>query len=377
MEEQILDNLTSLDLYLNFPAKKIIKTYCIEDVACAIYPCFYIECNDYLKVSSSAVELIKESKELVLNKKFKPNFFMKSWYEGPQTIDKRIKRLKAFEIKKVGSSKINFKSEKTLKDKDEYIEKSVFYFKKFVNYIERSFPEHDHVVFTGGKDSQLVHLVPKLNEDKWHVFSSHPSVALIKKWLTENDVKYGQFFEHDNINNENKDFVMEKVLNSDMICSPEHIRWSKSIIDISNKFNKKCIFWTGTIGDTFYNCHIYEYMRSNFKYFFEVQFNRASAYQGITLHQAVFNLTSCPSLSLFHSREIWDELYQKVDLSSFNFSLFGNSPDLRKEIGNKLANKEIKWIKKNPTPLPWFINPLLKKNLLKMYIKKIESFLGN
>ena len=82
-------------------------------------------------------------------------------------------------------------------------------------------------------------------------------------------------------------------------------------------------------------------------------------------------------LEVCFSREIWDELYQKVDLSSFNFSLFGNSPDLRKEIGNKLANKEIKWIKKNPTPLPWFINPLLKKNLLKMYIKKIESFLGN
>jgi len=363
---KILNKITSLDLYLNYPAKSVIEAKCIEDVASGIYPVYYIKFKNHLKVSSSAVALIKDSKELILNPDFKPDFTQKEWYNGRCTIDKRVNKLKPFEIRTKNSSKIDFNPTRKLKDKDEFINKSIVYFKKFVNDIERRFPEYHHVVLTGGKDSQMIHLVPKLNEKKWNILSEEPNANLVKKWLVANNIHINHFFRIDNVSDEDEFFLIKKVVNGDCMSNPEHIRRGKTMIKISDFFNKKCIFWVGTLGDTIYNCHIEDYRKNNYRDYFETHFNRGSSWQG-NFHQTHFNLTGCPILSMYHSKDIWEKLYQQFD-PSINDGL-----DLRKELGSKLAGRNIKWLVQNPHPKPWLINPRLKKNLLKIYIDKVNN----
>lgn len=372
--KKILNRITSLDLHLNYPAKTIVETKCVEDVACGIYPCYHMEYEDHLKVSTSCVALIKDSKKFILNPDFKPDFNKNTWYEKRHTIDKRIIRLKAFEIKTINSSKINFNPTRELKNKKEFIDKSIFYFKKFINDIEKKFPKYDHIIFIGGKDSQLIHLVPKLNPDRWHVFSGEPNTPLIKKWLVENKIYFNHFFVDNRTSNieegKNKKFFIEKILNSDCISDPIHFRWKEINSKISKFFDNKCIFWSGELGDTIYNCHIGEYSMDNYKHYFNIHFNRASSWQGNSL-QRRFNETKCPILSMYHSPEIWKYVYQKFDPSAFE------GIDLRIEIGNKLANKKIKWLKENPGPPPLTINDRLKQNALKIYIQEIKKYVKN
>lgn len=372
---KILSNLTSLELYLNFPAKKVVRTYNLEDVACGMYPCFYSIEDDHLLASTSVVSLIKERGKLEVDENFKPFFLFKNWHEGTRTVDKNIKKLYAFEKRNSGSSEITFDPKKTLRDKDEYINQSIYYFEKFISEIEDKFPDYDHIVLTGGKDSQLINLLEKKKPEKWHVFTSKPNLKLIEKWVEINDIKYGKFFKHDNKNDEDKDFLIKKIMNNDMIGDPEHIRWSKKLIEISNEFNKKCIFWFGSKGETLYNNKISTFRKGKCKNYFQALYDRGASWQGNVLHQAVFNLTGCPSLSLYHSKEIWEDLYQRLDPMMITPPKCSNE-DLRKELGNKIAKKEIKWVKLNPTPIRWLIFNLgLKINLLNIYIEEIRKLL--
>lgn len=364
--KKVLNKIISLDLYLNYPAKTIIETKCVEDVASGIYPVYYMKFKNHLKISSCAIALIKDSGEFILNFDFKPDFTQKDWYEERNTIDKRVCKLKSFEVRTRNSSKINFNPTRKLKDKDEFINKSIAYFKKFVNEIERKFPEYHHIVLTGGKDSQIIHLVPKLNEKKWNVLSEEPNATLVKKWLAANNIIIDHFFRIENKSDEDESFLMKKIVNGDCMSNPEHIRRGKTMIKISNFFNKKCIFWVGTLGDTIYNCHIEDYRKNNYEDYFKTHFNRGSSWQG-NFHQTHFNLTGCPVLSLYHSKEIWEKLYQNFDPS------ISENLDLRKELGSKLAKRNIKWLVQNPGPNPWFISHRLKKDLLKIYIDKVNS----
>jgi len=356
--------MTSLDLYLNYPAKSVVETKSIEDIACGIYPCYYMEYQGRLKVSSSVVALIKDSGEFHFNNDFKPDFTRSHWYEQRHTVDKRIHRIKAFEIRYPGLSNINFKPVRTLKDPDELIEQSIHYFKTFINSIERKFPEYNHVVHTGGKDSQLIHLVPKINNTKWHIFSSEPNAHLVKQWIDQNDIAINEFFIHDNINDEDLDFLIFKLLNSDCIANPEHIRWIRKLKSISDFFENKCIFWTGLVGDAIYSIHK-DFSKNNYYDYFELNYNRVSSWQGNCM-QTYFNTINSPCLSMYHSKEIWKSLYQRLDPSCVK-------KDLRTCLGEKLAGRKIKWLDENPGPAPWIIDTKLKADLLKIYIDHINN----
>lgn len=359
--------MTSLDLHLNYPAKEVVATDCVEDVACGMYPCYYMEHEGRLKVSSSAAALIVDSGEFFLNDNFRPDFTRFNWYEELHTIDKRVQRLGAFEIRYPGLSENNFKPARTLKNPDEFIEHSLYYFKKFINSIEERFPEHDHVVHTGGKDSQLIHLVPKINDEKWHIFSSEPNAHLVEKWVKQNKVEFNEFFVHDNKNDEDLDFLITKLVNSDCIGNPEHIRWNKKLMSISDHFAGKCIFWTGTIGDTIYSIHK-DYVRNDYRDYFKVHCGRAASWQG-NCHQIYFNTTNSPCLSMYHSREIWESLYQRLDPSCVQ-------EDLRDRLGEKLAGRKIVWLDENPGPAPWLIDQEIKRNLLNIYVDWIRSHIS-
>lgn len=360
-----LKQLTSIDLWLNYPPGAVVQTESIKDVACGMYACFYLVCGNHLKVATSVVSLIKESGQFIVNERFQPDFLIFpwplftecSWYREGLTVDKRVRRLRPFETVSAKSSGTSLIKRAKIKTKKELIEKVVLCMNAFVREIEERFPEHHHIVLTGGADSQLIHLVSKTQKDKWHVFSSEPNERLVKKWFIKNNLKYNHFFTHDNSNDENKSDLIRKLVNSDCISDPEHMRWLKKCRDIAKRFSNKCIFWTGNCGE------LHTRKAAN------VDIPRRVPTHGI-YQKTGFQVTGCLFLSAYFSKQMWAEVYSKID-----YAMFRGKGDYRQEIGNRLAGRKLFWLKENPGPNPWRLPLETKKDYLCMYIKEIKRAL--
>lgn len=305
----ILDKLDTLDLYLNYPAKTIIQTKMVEDYCCGTYNCYYIVKDGYLEVSTSAAELIKNSKSYVPNPNFCPNFEDSSFViSHKETFDTRVIRLQPFEKRTVNSSVRTIEFTRDLGNTEELIEKSIIFFKENVHWLETKYPEHKHILLTGGRDSQLMHLVPKLNDHNWYTFSAEPNAPLVKEWMKRNDIYTEHFFYNDNGDDDGEEFLVKKIINGDLMINPIHHRFSRDMVKIAEQFKGKCFFWLGTMHD---RCNIYRlgkekmYQPQRFDAYWERHLLKA----GWADHQLKFNLTNCPVMSLYDFPNIWKELY--------------------------------------------------------------------
>ena len=363
--ELIQEKLTSLEIHLKYPAKSVLKTAILEDVACGMYPCYYLIKDGYIETSTSVISLIRSTGNFEHNTKFKPNLLKNNFYESTNSIDKRINKLSAFQVVTTKSQTINFEPTTKINNIETFVSSSVQHYISFVQKIESRFPEYQQVILTGGIDSLLINLVPKLNHKQWHIFSSEPNTNIVKKFMETNSLSINQFFTHDNINDEDLINVFEKVVNTDCYVNPAHYRWMKSLSNIYNQFQGKCIFWTGSIGDAI-NAHNELYARYYYKYYFETHFNRAARWQGMS-HQLCKNLVGAPLLSIYHSPEIWESLYQHFD------HRLCFKKDLRKEIGELLAQKRLEWPTENPGPAAWSLDNKFVNLLLPFYKKYIEN----
>lgn len=371
-----MERITSLDLYLHFPAGKIIETQCLEDIGCGIYPCYYMNCRDRLKVSASVTPLIFDSKSFYLNQGFNPPNYLAEetracvllrkinrrlfsylrlptcyprrteWYVTWQTIDNRIKKLRPFEVVTPKHNAFTFNPDFALRDKEVIISKTVHFLKKSINDVEKRFPHYDHIVMAGGKDSRMIYLIPKINKQKWHIFSAEPNYPLVLKWAEENNITLNRIFRHNNQNEESVEDFKRKVICGDLYSDPKHIRWMPTLKRIAEVFNNKCIFWAGTAADAIYSFHP-DFHRIPKKYYFHQHITRIHSWQG-NYHQVFKNFVGSALLSPYHSREIWEELYQHMDPSVITKGI-----DLRDEISRELFGKPVKWESRNPGPTPY------------------------
>lgn len=391
----IKEKITSLEFYLDFPAGHILEVKSIEDVGAGMYPCYYMKTNGTLKISTSVTALVLDSKTFVHNKNFKPPDFLKtpllkklfgsfmwrvnklhrllslgifqinkSWYESFQTIDKRIKKLRPFEIVSADSSQTTFKPDYTLNNEEELIDKSVYYLKKFVNDVEMKYPDFDHIILTGGRDSQLIALIPKKNKNKWHIFSADPNFPLVKDWVEKNNLGINRMFRHDNRNEETGEDIKKKIICCDLYSDLIHIRWLPGLKKIAEKFDRKCIFWTGTAADSVYGYN--EVFRKHFsKGYFDIHLTRVCPRQG-NYHQTFKNFVDCPLLSPYHSQEIWRDLYQH-----YNPIVIKKGSDLRDRIGDKLHCGQVTYPPQNPGPVPYSYNTYI--DVYKYYLSYINE----
>lgn len=383
-----------MELHLDFPAGQIVKTKCAEDVGCGVYPCYYRINGDYIEVSTSVISLILHSGEFVYNGAFKPPDFLKPpvlkklfssflfrinkinrllslgifqvnkcWYESSHTIDKRVKKLRPFETVNLDSNKVFFKPDYTYKS-EKLVEKSVYYLKKFINDIEKKYPEAEHIILTGGKDSILIAMVPKINKNKWHIFSADPNYALVKKCLAQNKVEMNRLFRHDNRNEESREDIERKIRCGDLYSDIRHIRWLPRLREIGLEFAKKCIFWTGTTADTIYSFKE-EFSNHFSKNYFTIHKTRACSWQG-NYHQTFKNFVDCPLLSPYHSGEIWQEVYLHFDPAKIK-----RDTDLRDQIGEKLHGRPLTWPPDNPGPTPYSYDTYI--NTYEYYLNFIKE----
>ena len=409
-EHSRVGKLTSLDLHLKFRAGLVIETDSLEDVGCGIYPAYYMKSGDMLLVSTSAASLIADSGVFELNPDFKPPIFLRDesrrselfrklrnrvwaiapgvlsrlfmrfgtdkaprgaseeglWYESWETIDKRVQKLRAFEQISPARADIVFHPDYAIRDTKVLVRLGAYYMKKFVHDIENAFPDCEHVVMTGGKDSQLISLIPKLHPDRWHIFSAEPNYPLVSEWIAENNLRVSRIIRHDNRNEESVKDLKKKIYCGDLCSNPRHIRWVFALKKVGDEFAHKCIFWAGTSGDPINRYHSVYHAFSR-EHFFDCHMRRAALWQG-NYHQVVKNVTGCPLLSPYHSREIWNELYLHLDPS-----IMTEGMDLRMQIGEELFGKPVRWIAQNPGPEPYRYK--FSVDLYRAYLEQIRKSL--
>jgi hypothetical protein len=288
------------------------------------------------------------------------------WYESWETIDTRVSKLRAFELVTRDETAITFHPDYALHDRELFIRLTASYMKKFVNDIERAFPGHDHIIMTGGKDSQLIHLVPKLNPDRWHLFSAEPNYPLVREWITRNGLRINRLFRHDNENDESLEDLKWKIYCGDLYTNPRHVRYLPALRDITLGFNHRCIFWAGTSGGSI-NRYYGDYHAFPREHYFDRHMKKAAVWQG-NCHQIVKNFTGCPLLSPYNAEEIWDEFYMHLDPA-----IITEGTDLRMQIGEKLAGRPIWWLEHNPTPTPYRYGYRIEVH--KVYIAQIKKSL--
>jgi hypothetical protein len=371
-----LEPITSLDLHLRFAPAQIVETDRLKDVGAGIYPCYYIKCGDHLKASTSASSLVIDSGKFVHNPDFRPPDFLKEqskqhelgfriirklsrhlgyprveapdpWYESWETVDKRVMKLKAFETVTASTSGSGFRPDFTIRNHEVIVDRSVQHILAFINDMEEEFPDYHHVVLTGGRDSQLIWLVPKRNPDRWHLFSAEPNYPLNMRWIQRNGIRVSRTFFHNNRNDESVEDLRRKIICGDLYSHPSHIRWMPAMTKIAENFDRQCLFWGGTMSSPahFYAGHHRVDFGSDREAFFRSHFNRTAAWQG-NYHQVFKNFTGLPYLSPYHSGQIWEQLYQHIDPATYTRA----EEDLRQPIGDKLFGKPVWWLDENPGP---------------------------
>jgi len=373
------EEITSLELHLDCKSESVVRCRKLRDVGAGMYPCYYTEKDDEILVSTSVTSLIQNLGSFEKNSDFDPPEYLKEkrlldrtksklpdtiqskigflgpylrdlgllsssrWYENQETVDTRIDRLQPFETITPHSINQDFNTTYSLNDPDEFVELSAQYIESFVNDIEEMYPDHQHVIRMGGKDSQLISLVSKETEN-WHVFSAEPNYPIVRDFLGANNIEVNNIFRHDNVNKESEEEFSRKVIASDLRADPRHLRWYPKLEEIVDRFDGKCIFWCGTEGDTI---NSYYHVFHEVDDYFGLQFSRAANWQAIT-HQVTKNYTGAVALSPYHSEKIWENVYRH-----YNPEMMSPGMDLREDIGRLLLGSSAKWPERNPGPDPY------------------------
>lgn len=359
--------LPPIDTYLLYLISKpyeIVTTKEIIDGTQGIYPTYYCIENNKLLVSNSAYALIKHlgNFEKHINENLKVNWLVNSF----ETYDTRVHRIKPFQHIFLQKGKLikenTFSYPNTINDLTEFIDLSAELLTRHIQLIEESFPNTKHIVEVGGKDSQMILLIPKKRPENWYVFSGKPNTEIVKEFISLNGIKINGFFsdkggtsaESDDEYHDPK-FIKEKVIASDALINLATLQWGKTHREQIKEFKENVVFWDGTSGGNLNTPHNIKSVVENSKdkgdnetrkAFYNCLFINLPVYQGL-YHQYLKNLLGTPVLDLYSSPRLWQCLYSK-----YNPLMFSDF-DCRKLLGDKIFGKEVKWIDKNPAPPAW------------------------
>ena len=361
--------MDNISLYLDYKPNTVFKTKVLSSFT-PLQVCYYAIRGDEIFVSTSVTSLIKELGSFDVNERFSPDYSRRQYYDQWDTIDKRIFRLETFK-QVTSNSKIDlFEQKRTKIGKELYLSLTERFLKEFIFKIEIKFPEHQFVVYTGGRDSRIIHCIPKQRHQHWHVFSSEPNGTLAKEWLRVNKITYGKFFTHSGNNDDTQQDLINKIVASDYMVRPADLRWTRTACEIARYFDNKCVFILGNAGDTLYANRDKPMQANNYKDFFTLQRIMTAGIQG-TYHQTISNLTGCPVVSLYSYDKLWFELYQLFDPAEFH------GQDLRAELGNRLIGRSLQWFGDDPLLRPGaWEHDKTQEELLKIYKDAVWAILN-
>jgi hypothetical protein len=386
--------ITSLDMYTSLCSEDVVRADEFVDENAGLYPCYYYKKDAGLYISTSVVRLIKHKGSFNRNRKFKSGrwvlsdgvpenalsrvtgfvqaFFnrnqdMPNWYHTHETIDRDIFKVRPFETITFEKNEIAPFCRGDFISESDFIEKTAFYIHKFIEDIEVGYPDYNHVVLTGGKDSQLILLADKRDDARWNVFSSEPNAPLVKQWISDNAIPIQRFYEHDGRNEETENDLVNKIVAGDLFSNPRHLRWLPTLKEIGASLGGKCFFWAGTMGDALMSFNK-TYHQGSLEHFRSIFFSRGISWQGNSL-QTHKNFTGFSCLSPYQSKEIWDNVFSKYDYAALKKGV-----DFREKIGEVLAGRKVFWAGENPSPVFPFYDKNIDMN--KEYVRCIRKALA-
>lgn len=154
-------------------------------------------------------------------------------------------------------------------------------------------------------------------------------------------------FRTDNTNNETVTLLRKKLVCSDLMSDPRHIRWQVDLQTLVRELGGDCILWQGTEADTF-NTYFPQFHESDD--YFEGHLTRAASWQA-NFYQTTTNFVGVPVLSAYHSSGIWDDVYRHYDPA-----MMSRGMDIRPRIGDVLYADDVWWPEANPGPDPYEYN---------------------
>ncbi|MTD10595.1 hypothetical protein GIX10_03890 [Acinetobacter sp. YIM 103518] len=299
--------------------------------------------------SYSPLALIFFKKNLNVNRAFLSSLDKnENFYSGEETIDKDIRRI---------GGAISFT--KKIRKESEAVEKITEALIKDVIETENNYPNFVNIILCGGKDSLNLLLLPWSNPVL--VVSAEPNYSLVVEFIKENnlDYKIEVLLDEENLKIKNKEILINTCL-----MDLRHARWGAALVEISNRYDTKAIFWLGQGADAFttpnwksffHNTSTRKKRLNKLRQVFGLRlinqtpegfanamWSRIAMWQGV--HTSFMRaLTGCLVLSAYHGREM-SKVLVELDL---NMAI---QRDIRSIIGEKLFGKQVKYPAINPGP---------------------------
>lgn len=338
--------MNTYDFYLNSKALEVVTVDKVVDNAIGMHPCYYAVKNNELRISCSAYALIKDLGGFEQN-----NISISRYATTYETHDKRVMRLKAFHAIECTNGKLTETDTFTTSDNldlHNFIDKEAELLIRHVNTIEKLYPGAIHIAEVGGKDSQMILLIPKISKN-WYIFSAYPNCSIVKRFVELNNIDVNGFYtnkgddEHEDV-----EFIKKKIIALDGLQYLRDYRWGKHHIKmIREDFNgKKVIFWDGDSGNRTNTClNIIKSGSKTPQEFFDFWRFVAPLNQGSTA-QYYKNL-GFTRLDVYASPQLWRDVFMQYNPIKIL------TRDIRKELGDRIFGKQVKWIDENPAPPPW------------------------
>ena len=364
--------MNTYNFYLNSKPFEVITVDEIVDNTAGTYPCYYTVKDNRLRISGSAYALIKDLGNFVQNKNLRIGLYATSY----QTHDTRVMRIKPFEKLYYREwdgqlIKTNMFTSADNLDLNGFIDKEAELLKKHINAIEKLYPDAIHIAEVGGKDSQIILLIPKLSKN-WYVFSAQPNYPLVKQFIELNNIDINMIYTSDGEDELwDEKFIEEKIVALDGLQALLHLRWGKSHREMVKEFgDKKVIFWDGDSGGNLNSpLNINRLARGNRtqEMFFRYFWTCSPLHQGAT-HQYYKHL-GMMRLDIYSLSQLWEDVFMQYNPINIL------KRDIRKQLGDKIFGKPVKWIDENPAPPAW--RGQLKYDIRKIYCDYIGRNIGN
>lgn len=302
--------------------------------ASPFYPVY--QYKDYYSISPLPLIFLK--KEFNQDQTFwKTHNKKKSYYKGLNTVDKDIKR--------VNGSFSSALDKISLQNLIESVSNAMI---NDASRIESLYPDHENLVFCGGKDSLNILLLP------WKkpiiVASAPPNFILVKEFIEKNNINVKEVIE---LKNEESIHSKIEILSNACLNDLSHCRWINDFISIAQKY-PKCIFWKGQLGDTFLTnkrngyrakktpiANFFKSPTTKYNDFIASLWWRGAMWQGAHIGQLRL-ATNKLVLSIYHGEDM-TYLLKNKDFSCVD-------KDIRDLIGNYIFKKKVIYPTENPGP---------------------------
>jgi hypothetical protein len=251
-------------------------------------------------------------------------------------------------------------------DRDEFAERLALAMADDINAMCKRHPDHQHVIFCGGRDS--LNLLLHDWTSKPIVYSARPNFDLVKEFIYNNKLDYEV---HELYDKKPENGIDREIIESSCLVNLKNWKWTTHIREIAEYYDHNVIFWKGQVADAFFTDYWKSYTSSqnSFYRFYRKALrkltNQQKLYRGVIADHVIADFENSiwqraavgQGAHLGFLRSICDALflsaYHGAKTTETIYSMSINdiaNEDIRPLIGNKLLGRNVIYPASNPAP---------------------------